>query len=309
MIHVAVKILYHKIVPIETINLRGLMSNPSLSIEEDGCKLVRPGTGKSEAVFVKIIAVLCGEVFMELKGQVALVTGSARGIGKAIAESLAKKGADIVVADVNLEEALYASAEIAKLGVRSEAFRLDVSRSEEVIRVFEDIQKDFGRLDILVNNAGITRDGLLLRMKEEDWDLVININLKGAFLCSKEAVKIMTKQRYGRIINIASVVAFMGNPGQVNYSASKAGIVGLTKTIAKEYASRGITANAVAPGFIMTAMTEALPDNVKEEMKKAIPMARFGTVEDVAKAVVFLSSPDSGYITGQVIHVNGGMYM
>lgn len=309
MIHVAVKILYHKIVPIETINLRGLMSNPSLSIEEDGCKLVRPGTGKSEAVFVKIIAVLCGEVFMELKGQVALVTGSARGIGKAIAESLAKKGADIVVADVNLEEALYASAEIAKLGVRSEAFRLDVSRSEEVIRVFEDIQKNFGRLDILVNNAGITRDGLLLRMKEEDWDLVININLKGAFLCSKEAVKIMTKQRYGRIINIASVVAFMGNPGQVNYSASKAGIVGLTKTIAKEYASRGITANAVAPGFIMTAMTEALPDNVKEEMKKAIPMARFGTVEDVAKAVVFLSSPDSGYITGQVIHVNGGMYM
>lgn len=246
---------------------------------------------------------------MEFKGQVALVTGSARGIGKAIAEGLAQKGVNVVIADVNLEEALKTSSEIAGLGVRSEALRLDVSSSKEVTGVFEDIQRNFGRLDILVNNAGITRDGLLLRMKEEDWDLVININLKGAFLCSKEAVKIMAKQRYGRIVNIASVVAFMGNPGQVNYGASKAGIVGLTKTIAKEYASRGITANAVAPGFIMTAMTEALPDNVKEEMKKAIPMARFGTVMDVANAVVFLSSPDSGYITGQVIHVNGGMYM
>lgn len=246
---------------------------------------------------------------MEFKGQVALVTGSARGIGKAIAEGLAQKGVNVVIADVNLEEALKTSSEIAGLGVRSQALRLDVSSSKEVKWVFEDIQRNFGRLDILVNNAGITRDGLLLRMKEEDWDLVININLKGAFLCSKEAVKIMAKQRYGRIVNIASVVAFMGNPGQVNYSASKAGIVGLTKTIAKEYASRGITANAVAPGFIMTAMTEALPDNVKEEMKKAIPMGRFGTVMDVANAVVFLSSPDSGYITGQVIHVNGGMYM
>lgn len=246
---------------------------------------------------------------MEFKGQVALVTGGARGIGKAIAEGLAQKGVSVIIADVKLDEALNASAEIAKLGVRSEAFRLDVSMSEEVNSVFGDIQRTFGRLDILVNNAGITRDGLLLRIKEEDWDSVININLKGAFLCSKEAVKMMAKQRYGRIINIASVVAFTGNPGQVNYSASKAGIVGLTKTIAKEYASRGITANAVAPGFILTAMTEDLPDNVKEEMKKAIPMARFGTVEDVANAVIFLSSPESGYITGQVIHVNGGMYM
>ncbi len=246
---------------------------------------------------------------MEFKGQVALITGGARGIGKAIAEGLARKGASVIIADVNLDDAISTSAEIGKLGVRSEAFRLDVSMSEEVSRVFGDIQKDFGRLDILVNNAGITRDGLLLRMKEEDWDSVININLKGAFLCSKEAVKMMAKQRYGRIVNIASVVAFTGNPGQVNYSASKAGIVGLTKTIAKEYASRGITANAVAPGFIMTAMTESLPDSVKEEMKRTIPMARFGTVEDVANAVIFLSSPESGYITGQVIHVNGGMYM
>ncbi len=246
---------------------------------------------------------------MEFKGQVALVTGSARGIGKAIAEALTGRGTDVVIADINLDDARETAKEIAGTGVRTMAVRLDVSKSEEVIRAFGDIVKEYGRLDILVNNAGITRDGLLLRMKEEDWDAVIDINLKGVFLCSKEAVKIMAKQRYGRILNIASVVAFMGNPGQANYSASKAGIVGLTKTIAKEYAGRGITANAVAPGFITTAMTDALPENVKEEMKKAIPMARFGTIDDVANAVMFLASPGSGYITGQVVHVNGGMYM
>jgi 3-oxoacyl-[acyl-carrier protein] reductase len=246
---------------------------------------------------------------MEFKGQVALVTGSARGIGRAIAEALARKGVALAIADVNLDEAKATSADLAKNGVKTMALRIDVSNSREVITAFEEILKEFGRLDILVNNAGITRDSLLLRMKEEDWDAVIDVNLKGVFLCAKEAVKAMAKQRYGRIVNIASVVAFMGNPGQANYSASKAGIVGLTKTLAKEYASRGITANAVAPGFITTAMTDALPENVKEEMKKAIPMARFGTIEDVANAVVFLASPSSGYITGQVIHVNGGMYM
>ncbi|GAB4420449.1 MAG: 3-oxoacyl-[acyl-carrier-protein] reductase [Thermodesulfovibrionales bacterium] len=246
---------------------------------------------------------------MDLKGQVALITGGARGIGEAIAEGLAMRGADIVIADINLDEARETSGKLARGGVKTMAVRLDVSKSEEVIKTSGDILKEFGRLDILVNNAGITRDGLLLRMKEDDWDAVINVNLKGAFLCSREAVKIMTKQRYGRIVNIASVVAFIGNPGQANYGASKAGIVGLTKTIAKEYASRGITSNAVAPGFITTAMTDALPENVKEEMKKAIPMARFGTVEDVANAVIFLASPESGYITGQVVHVNGGMYM
>lgn len=244
---------------------------------------------------------------MDFRGQVALVTGSARGIGRAIAEALAGNGADVVIADINLDEAKETAAEVAGLGVKTMAARLDVSNSREVIKTFEDVAKEFGRLDILVNNAGITRDSLVLRMKEEDWDSVINVNLKGVFLCSKEAVKIMAKQRYGRIVNIASVVAFMGNPGQANYSASKAGIVGLTKTVAKEYASRGITANAVAPGFIMTAMTDALPENVREEMKKAIPMARFGTIDDVAEAVVFLAS--NAYITGQVIHVNGGMYM
>lgn len=244
---------------------------------------------------------------MDFGGQVALVTGSARGIGKAIAEGFAKKSAAVVVADVHLDQARETSAEIARSGAKTMAVRLDVSKSVEVIKAFEDIVKEFGRLDILVNNAGITKDSLLLRMKEEDWDSVIEVNLKGVFLCSKEALKIMTKQRHGRIINIASIVAFMGNPGQANYTASKAGIVGLTKTIAKEYASRGITANAVAPGFITTAMTDALPDNVKDEMKKAIPMGRFGTIDDVSNAVLFLAA--HAYITGQVVHVNGGMYM
>jgi 3-oxoacyl-[acyl-carrier protein] reductase len=246
---------------------------------------------------------------MEFKGQVALVTGSARGIGKTIAEGLAGRGADIVIADVHAEAVRETAAEIAKTGVKILDLKLDVSNSGEVSRAFGEIQREMGRLDILVNNAGITRDGLLLRMKEEDWDAVINVNLKGAFLCSKEAVKIMAKQRYGRVINISSVVAFMGNQGQTNYSASKAGIIGLTKTIAKEYASRGITSNAVAPGFITTAMTDVIPAQVKEEMVKTIPMNRLGTVHDVANAVLFLASPMSGYITGQVLHVNGGMYM
>lgn len=246
---------------------------------------------------------------MDFREQVAVVTGGARGIGKAIADALARKGVNLVIADISLEQAKDTSAELEKLGVKTMPVKLDVSKSDEVIKIFEDISKEFGKINILINNAGITRDGLIMRMKEEDWDTVININLKSVFLCSKEAIKVMAKQRYGRIINIASVVAFMGNPGQANYSASKAGIVGLTKTTAKEYASRGITANAVAPGFITTAMTEALPENVKDEMKRAIPLGRFGTPDDVANAVVFLASPEAGYITGQVIHVNGGMYV
>lgn len=246
---------------------------------------------------------------MVFKGQVALITGGARGIGKAIAVSLAKRGANLAIADISSESARETAGEISALGVKALPVTLDVSKSAEVSRAIEDIVKEFGRLDVLVNNAGITKDGLILRMKEEDWDAVIGINLKGVFLCSKEAVKVMVKQRYGRIVNIASVVAFMGNPGQANYSASKAGIVGLTKTIAKEYASRGITANAVAPGFISTAMTDALAENVRQEMLKSIPIGKFGSVDDVANAVVFLSSPKTGYITGQVVHVNGGMYM
>jgi len=246
---------------------------------------------------------------MDFKGQVAVITGGARGIGKAIAEALARKGVNIVIADISSEQAQGTAAEIGKLGVKATGVGLDVSKAVEVNSAFGEIAKEYGKIDILVNNAGVTRDGLIMRMKEEDWDAVININLKSVFLCSKEAVKVMAKQRYGRIINISSVVAFMGNPGQANYSASKAGIVGLTKTTAKEYASRGITANAVAPGFITTAMTEALPENVKEDMKRAIPLGSFGTTDDVANAVVFLASSGACYITGQVIHVNGGMYM
>ena len=246
---------------------------------------------------------------MKLEGKNALITGGAQGIGKSIALAMAKEGAGIGVADVNLETAQQTAEEVSALGVKSLALKLDVSNQKNVTEAFNVFKTEFGSLDILINNAGITRDTLLMRMKEEDWDAVININLKGSFLCSKEAVKIMAKQRSGKIVSISSVVAFMGNPGQANYSSSKAGLIGLTKTIAKEYASRGIRANAVAPGFIQTAMTKALSDEVKSEMHKAIPLGEFGTPEDVANAVIFLSSDDSDYITGQVIHVNGGMYM
>ncbi|MEO5359604.1 MAG: 3-oxoacyl-[acyl-carrier-protein] reductase [Nitrospirota bacterium] len=244
-----------------------------------------------------------------MTGQTALVTGSARGIGKGIALVLAKKGVNVVISDVNFDEAKVAAAEMEAFGVKAMPLKFDVSNSSEVISAFAQISEAFGRLDILVNNAGITRDALIMRMKDEDWDAVININLKSVFLCSKEAVKLMSKQRYGRIVNIASVVAFMGNSGQANYSASKAGIIGLTKTTAKEYAKRGITANAVAPGFIKTAMTDALPEKVKEDMLSAIPIGQFGEIDDVANAVAFLVSPEARYITGNVIHVNGGMYM
>lgn len=246
---------------------------------------------------------------MDLKEQVALVTGGTRGIGRAIAEGLARLGVNIVVGARNADAARDTAEYISGLGVKSYGVKLDVSDAQEVTKVFEEIRDRFHRIDILVNNAGITKDGLLMRMREDAWDTVIDINLKGVFLCTKEAIKDMAKQKYGRIINITSVAAFMGNPGQANYSASKAGIVGFTKTVSREYASRGITVNAVAPGFIVTAMTDVLPDNVKEEMKKLIPLGRFGTVEDVANAVIFLALPASGYITGQVIHVNGGMYM
>jgi len=246
---------------------------------------------------------------MDFKEQVAIVTGGGRGIGRAIAEGFAQRGVHVVIADINPADAHETASELTAFGVKAIGIKLDVSNPEEVKKVFEDMRKEFNRINILVNNAGITRDGLLLRMKEDDWDSVMDINLKSVFLCSKEAIKDMSQQRYGRIVSLSSVAAFMGNPGQANYGASKAGIVGLTKTLAKEYASRGITVNAVAPGFIETAMTDVLPEKVKEEVKKQIPLGRFGTVQDVASAVIFLASPDSGYITGQVIHVNGGMYM
>lgn len=244
-----------------------------------------------------------------MNGQTAIVTGGGRGIGRTIAEFLAQRGVNVVIVGVNIDIAHNASSELEKLGIKSIAVKADVSNASDVNNIFERALREFGRVEILINNAGITKDGLLLRMREEDWDTVININLKGTFLCSREAVKVMSKQRYGRIINIASVIAFTGNPGQVNYGASKAGIVGLTKTIAKEYASRNITVNAVAPGFIMTAMTETIPENIKQDMINAIPLGRFGVPEDVANAVIFLASTEASYITGQVIHINGGMYM
>jgi 3-oxoacyl-[acyl-carrier protein] reductase len=246
---------------------------------------------------------------MDYKGQVGIITGGTRGIGAAIAEALARKGVHVVIASRNAHEAREKATTLSALGIKAKGVKLDVSKSDEVVTVFEEIRKEYQRIDILINNAGITKDGLLLRMKEEAWDTVIDINLKGLFLCTREALKDMVSQKYGRIVSLTSVAAFMGNPGQANYAASKAGIVGFTKTVAKEYANRGITVNAVAPGFIETAMTDVLKNNIKDEMKKLIPMGRFGTVEDVARAVVFLASPESEYITGQVIHVNGGMYM
>ena len=246
---------------------------------------------------------------MILKGKNVLITGAAQGIGRSIAFAMAAQGANIAVADTNIEKAENTAKEICALGVRGFAVKLDVSLKDEVSSAFKTVMTEFEKIDILVNNAGITKDALIIRMKDDDWDAVLDINLKGTFLCSKEAVKYMAKKHYGKIVNISSVVAFIGNPGQANYCASKAGILGLTKTTAKEYASRGIRANAVAPGFIQTAMTDSLPDKVKDEMRKNIPLDKFGTPEDVANAVVFLSSHESDYITGQVFHVNGGMYM
>ncbi len=246
---------------------------------------------------------------MRLKGANALITGAAQGIGMAIAAGMAMEGANVCIADVNIDKAEASAEEVRKSGVKASAIKLDVSNQDEVINAFGSFIKDFGTLDILVNNAGITRDTLLIRMKEEDWDSVMNINLKGTFLCSREAVRIMSKQRAGKIINISSIVAFIGNPGQANYSSSKAAVIGLTKTIAREYAGRGIRVNAVAPGFIQTPMTDDLSEKVKDEMKQAIPLASFGTTGDVTNAVIFLASKESDYITGQVLHVNGGMYM
>ena len=246
---------------------------------------------------------------MELLGKVALVTGAAQGIGRAIALLLAQKGADIVVSDINLEKAEETVREIETIGRRAMAIRADVANTNDVERMVEAILGRFGQIDILVNNAGITRDKLILRMTEEDWDAVLNVNLKGTFNCTKAVVRHMSKQRRGKIVNIASVVGEMGNVGQANYSASKAGVIGFTKTIAREFAQRGINVNAIAPGYIETPMTEVLPEKVKEELRGMIPMGRLGRPGDVAEAVLFLVSEASRYITGQVLNVNGGIYM
>ncbi|MGP3560918.1 3-oxoacyl-[acyl-carrier-protein] reductase [Geobacillus sp. BK01] len=245
-----------------------------------------------------------------LEGKVALVTGASRGIGRAIALELARQGANVAVNYAGNEAKANEVVEtIRSLGREAFAVQADVACAEDVERMVKTVLDQFGRLDILVNNAGITRDNLLMRMKEEEWDAVINTNLKGVFLCTKAATRTMMKQRYGRIINVASVVGVIGNPGQANYVAAKAGVIGLTKTAARELASRNITVNAIAPGFITTDMTEGLSEELKADMLKQIPLARFGEPDDVARAVAFLASDAACYMTGQTLHVDGGMVM
>jgi 3-oxoacyl-[acyl-carrier protein] reductase len=246
---------------------------------------------------------------MRLKDKVALVTGSARGIGRDIALAFAKEGADVVISDVNIELAEATAKEIASLGRRSLALKLDVTKSSEVEESINKILDKFSKIDILVNNAGITKDGLILRMSESDWDAVINVNLKGTFNCTKAVSRVMLKAKCGKIVNVASIIGIIGNAGQANYSASKAGIIALTKTTAKELGSRGICVNAVAPGFIQTEMTDKLPEEIKEKMLKAIPLARFGKPSEVASLCLFLASQDADYITGQTIVIDGGMVM
>ena len=243
------------------------------------------------------------------KDKVAVVTGASRGIGRSISLALAARGASIVAMDMDMEATESVVSELKALGAKAISVVGNVTSADDVDRMINSAVEAFGRVDILVNNAGITRDGLLVRMKDEEWDAVLNVNLKGAFLCTRAAFKVMSKQRYGRIINIASVVGQMGNAGQANYCASKAGLIGLTKSNAREMAKRNVTVNAVAPGFIATAMTDALPEKVREELAAQIPLERLGSAEDIANAVLFLASESSGYITGHVLSVNGGMYM
>lgn len=247
---------------------------------------------------------------MQLEGKVALVTGASRGIGKAIALMLAENGADIAVNFAGSTAAAEAvAAEIEKMGRKAILVQGDVSKADVCAEIVDKVVSELGHIDILVNNAGITRDTLLLRMKEEDWDAVLNTNLKGVFNCTKAAVKYMAKQRSGSIVNISSVVALMGNAGQANYAAAKAGILGFTRSVAKEMAARGIRVNAVTPGFIKTDMTSVLSEKVVATMEASIPLARLGEPEDIAKAVLFLVSDNAAYITGQTLHVDGGMVM
>ncbi|HJX31951.1 MAG TPA: 3-oxoacyl-[acyl-carrier-protein] reductase [Thermodesulfobacteriota bacterium] len=246
---------------------------------------------------------------LRLHDRVAIITGGAQGIGRAIGLLLAKNGARIVIADINDKQAEETAQEIALLGRKSLAVKVDVSNFSEAENLGKTVFDAFGQIDILVNNAGITRDGFFLRMKEEEWDAVIAVNLKSVFNCSKAVIRYMGKQRGGKIISVASVVGQIGNIGQANYAASKAGIIGFTKTLAREFASRGIMVNAVAPGFIETDMTRTLPEKVREGFISNIPLGRMGTPGEIAEAVLFLATDASNYITGQVINVNGGLYM
>lgn len=246
---------------------------------------------------------------MEHTGKVAFVTGGSRGIGKEISVELAKRGANVAVADILEQDSRNVAAELRELGVKAAGYGCDVSSLEQVERVGKAVVEEFGRVDFLINNAGITRDKLMLRMSPEDWDNVLSVNLTGAFNTVKVFSPQMLKQKAGRIVNISSVIGLIGNPGQANYAASKAGVIGLTKAVAKEFASRGITVNAVAPGFIETAMTEKLSEDARGQMLDMIPLRRMGTVRDVANVVMFLLSDMSDYVTGQVVNCDGGMVM
>jgi 3-oxoacyl-[acyl-carrier protein] reductase len=245
----------------------------------------------------------------ELSGKTALITGAGRGIGKEIARALGEAGANLVISDIAADAANQTAAEFNDRNVKTLAVAGDISKSEDVEVLFKAASDTFGGVDILVNNAGITRDNLLARMEEKDWDLVLTVNLKGAFLCTKAASRGMMKRRYGRIVNISSVVGIMGNAGQANYSASKAGLIGLTKSAAKELASRNVTVNAVAPGYIATDMTKDLPEEAKTKFLQSVPLGRPGTPQDISGVVLFLVSEAASYITGQVIHIDGGMLM
>jgi len=246
---------------------------------------------------------------MPLTGKIAVVTGGAQGIGQAIATTLAQEGADVVVADLNANRCEETVSRVKQLGRKAMAVSVNVGDWDQVKSMIDRVQQEWERIDILVNNAGITRDGLLLRMKEEDWQSVLQVNLTGTFYCIKAVLPTMSRQRNGRIVNIASIVGAIGNIGQANYAASKAAVIGLTKTVAREYASRNITVNAVSPGFIDTAMTQDLSADTKEALLNQIPLKRLGQASDIADAVSFLSSEKAGYITGHVLHVNGGMHM
>ena len=246
---------------------------------------------------------------MLFEGRVSIVTGASQGIGETIAGELAREGARVVLVDIQKDKLETVAGRIRESGGKAACHEADVARLEDATRVVEAVLRDFGRIDHLVNNAGITRDNLLLRMKEEEWDAVIGVNLKGCWNFSKAVIKSMVTGRYGRIVNIASVVGLVGNPGQANYAASKAGVIGFSKSLAREVASRGITVNCLAPGYIATPMTDRLSEEVKRAFLELIPMKRFGTAEEVARIVLFLLSDAAAYVTGQVLGVNGGMHM
>lgn len=246
---------------------------------------------------------------MSLSGKVSLITGASQGIGESIAFELSRDGAEVVLIDIQKDKLEDVADRIKQEGGNATAYRIDISQLREVSDVIATIIQNHTKIDHVVNNAGITRDGLLMRMREEEWDAVLSVNLKGVFNLSKAIIRHMISNKYGRIVNISSVVGLMGNVGQTNYAASKAGVIGFTKSLAREVAARGITVNAVAPGFIATAMTESLPEGIKESFVNIIPMKKFGDPKDVAHAVKFLLSDEAAYITGQVINVNGGMLM